>query len=117
MGPDFKSFADQYLLIKISEEKPDAVNPYFKRIAKNVAAFGAGAGIGTVGAVVLHDKVLKKLLPGLSPRQKSVLAGGAALLAGASGALSGRSAYRTMRQAQQEEKDWLEKKRKWKGGK
>ena len=109
MGPNFKSFMDQYMLIKLSEEAP-SINPKYTRLAKNTAAFSAGYGIGMLGSVILGDKVLPKVLPMLSPKQRTVLANGAMLLAGASAALPIASAARTWKQAKMEEKEWRRKK-------
>lgn len=120
MPPNFKTFTDQFLLIKLSEERPDVmerpdvVNPFYKRVAKNVLSFGAGAGLGAGSAVLLSDKLLPKILPKLSPKQRSLLAGGAALLSGAATGLTSISASRTLRRAETEEDEWMRKKELWK---
>jgi hypothetical protein len=115
MDPSFRSFADQFLLMKIAEERPDVVNPYYKRILKNTLAFGAGAGAGAGGALLLSDKLLPKILPMLSPKQKSLLASGAAILSGAATGLSTLAVARTLQQAEKEEDAWRKKKKLWKG--
>jgi len=123
MDPNFKTFTDQLLLIKLSAERPedmerpDVVNPFYKRIGKNALAFSAGAGLGMGGAVLLSDKLLPKILPKLSPKQRSVLAAGAALLSGAATGLTTLTASRTLQQAEKEEDEWLGKKKLWKGQK
>lgn len=111
MTPNFNSFLDQCLLIKLSEEKP-GLNPLYTRIAKNLAAYSVGAGLGTAGAFAISHKVLPKLLPKLTPKQVSMLAGGAALLSAAPAALASHSAYRTWMQGKQEEEEWKRKRRK-----
>lgn len=117
MEPSFRTFTDQFLLMKIAEERPDVVNPFYKRLLKNTLGFGAGAGVGAGGAYVLADKLLPKILPKLSPKQRSLLAGGAALLSGAASGLTTLTALRTLQQADLEEEEWRKKKRLWKGQK
>jgi hypothetical protein len=123
MDPNFKSFADQLLLVKLAGERPDImerpdiVNPFYKRVVKNALAFGAGATGGTGAALLLSDKMLPKILPMLSPKQRSLLAGGAALLSGAATGLTALTAARTLQQADKEEGEWRRKKKLWKGQK
>ena len=123
MNPNFRTFTDQLLLIKLAKERPDVmerpdiVNPFYKRIAKNTLAFGAGAGAGLGGALLLSDKLLPKILPSLSPKQRSLLAGGAAILSGLSTGLGTLAAARTLQQASDEEERWRRKRKLWKGQK
>lgn len=123
MDPNFRSFTDQFLLVKLAKERPDVmerpdiVNPFYKRLLKNTLAFGTGAAAGTGGAFLLSDKLLPKILPSLSPKQRSLLAGGAALLSGLATGVGTLAAARTLQQAEEEEKTWRKKKKLWKGQK
>ena len=95
-------------------ERPDIVNPFYKRLVKNTLAFGAGAGVGTGAAHLLSDAILPKILPKLSPKQRSLLAAGAAIMSGAATGLTTLTAMRSLQQAEKEEDAWLRKKELWK---
>jgi hypothetical protein len=110
MGPSFKSFVDQLVLVKLSSERPDTINPFYKRLAKNSLAFSAGAGLGSAGAVALSDKLLPKILPRLTPQQRSLLMAGATLLSGTATGLTGLAVAKSLRQADMEEAEWKRKK-------
>lgn len=80
---NFDSFTDEFMRIKVAEEKDRKAE--LKRLARNLAV-GAGAyGLGAGTAGLVSRKVVPKFLPHISPGQRKALAASSGLLAAASG--------------------------------
>lgn len=99
MNIDFKSFADEMVLIKLAEEEDKPFRSKFpvllKTRAKSALKYGLGMGLGAGVGMLVEEKVLPKVLPGLTPAQGKALGA----VVGGLGTLAGLAQWEAYREA------------------
>lgn len=96
MTPSMAAMVEEFALIKMAQEQYETVDqtevgkptnwqpinkPEFKQILKNLAIYGAGTGVGTLGGIAASEYLIPKIFPHLSPGvRRGVAVGGGALI-------------------------------------
>ena len=103
MKPSVAAMADELMLIKQAKKWEPINKAELKQLAKNVAVYGTGIGLGTAGGHILNRTLMPKIFPhtGKGLRKGLIMASGGIL--GLLGAAAMNKNLRKIREAREED--------------